>query len=201
MQVSGPAGINSISLLSVCTGTGTVLGGGGGPGGAGTGAAVPAGGKAQTQHIVHALLCGSTRDLHHRFSSFVHLKSPLFLNFSKFGACKWTFSLQCSDWCRVATLILFACVLVPVIPQTGLPGGAGLVPGAGKKASKLPGLVTRGLCSKFQPNPQSLLFSPKFVYCVICSLLDLFRCWLAWSSPRTGSRPRSVSCSTKCCIK
>lgn len=30
--------------------------------------------------------------------------------------------------------------LVPVIPQTGLPGGGGVIPGAGKKASKLPGL-------------------------------------------------------------
>lgn len=29
---------------------------------------------------------------------------------------------------------------MPVIPQTGLPGGTGLGPGAGKKAAKLPGL-------------------------------------------------------------
>lgn len=35
---------------------------------------------------------------------------------------------------------------VPVIPQTGLPGGGGVIPGAGKKASKLPGLKETMQC-------------------------------------------------------
>lgn len=39
---------------------------------------------------------------------------------------------------------------MPVIPQTGLPGGTGLGPGAGKKASKLPGLKKKNnLVSSF----------------------------------------------------
>lgn len=39
---------------------------------------------------------------------------------------------------------------MPVIPQTGLPGGTGLGPGAGKKAAKLPGLKkNNNLASSF----------------------------------------------------
>lgn len=38
---------------------------------------------------------------------------------------------------------------MPVIPQTGLPGGGGVIPGAGKKASKLPGLKKIVIVAEF----------------------------------------------------
>lgn len=46
---------------------------------------------------------------------------------------------------------------MPVIPQTGLPGGGGVIPGVGKKASKLPGL--REKCSVFIYNSIIAVFA------------------------------------------
>lgn len=48
--------------------------------------------------------------------------------------------------------------LVPVIPQTGLPGGGGLIPGAGKKASKLPGLKKKKSSLFILYNTSSICF-------------------------------------------